>query len=153
MDSLDTLEIEGSKSSQFLTSILMIAPILGLQSVIVKGDLVSKSYIDITLDIMKKFGIFVDNNDYKEFKITKQDNEYSRQNYIVESDWSSASYFIVAGAFLDGFLDIEGLNLQSVQGDRGFLELVKKAGVRIEENENSIQTSGVLDMILDSTYL
>jgi 3-phosphoshikimate 1-carboxyvinyltransferase len=138
----DEISIKGNVSSQFLTSLLMIAPLLknGLKINII-GEQVSKSYIDITIDIMKKFGVEVINNNYKNY-IVKAGQKYISQDYIIEGDWSSASYFCCIGALHKGQIEIKNLNNNSVQGDCGFAKLIEKVGAKVIYKENSVIIKG-----------
>lgn len=135
------ISISGKISSQYFTALIMVAPLLenGLK-IKVLDEQISKSYIDITCDIMKAFGINVINNDYKEYIIKK--TEYKATNYIVEGDWSSASYFMCIGALHNGNIEIKNLNKNSVQGDRDFAELIEKVGVEVEYKNNSVIIRG-----------
>ncbi len=88
------VEIDGSISSQFLTAFLMAAPLASADTVItIKGDLVSKPYIDITLHIMAQFGVKVENRDYQQFVVKGCQQYQSPGEFLVEGDASSASYF------------------------------------------------------------
>ena len=79
----NTVRIDGSISSQFLTSILMVAPLLGTDTDIkIDGELVSKPYIDITLDIMQRFGVNVQNNDYKSFTVKGGQSYQALEKYM-----------------------------------------------------------------------
>lgn len=136
------ISIKGNVSSQFLTSILMIAPLLQNDLKIdIIGLQVSKSYIDITIDIMKKFGVKVINNNYKNY-IVKAGQEYIAKDYIIEGDWSSASYFCCIGALHKGQIEIQNLNNNSVQGDRVFAKLIEMAGVEVVYKDNSLIVRG-----------
>lgn len=135
------ISISGKISSQYFTALMMVAPLLenGLR-IKVLDEQISKSYIDITCDIMKAFGINIINNDYKEYIIKK--TEYKATNYIVEGDWSSASYFMCVGALHKGTIEIKNLNKNSVQGDRGFAGLIEKVGAEVEYKSNSVIVRG-----------
>lgn len=136
------IAIKGNISSQFLTSLLMIAPLLknGLKIKVI-GEQVSKSYIDITIDIMEKFGVKVINNNYKEY-VVKAGQKYIAQDYIIEGDWSSASYFCCIGALHSGQIEIKNLNNNSVQGDKNFAKLIEMIGAKVEYKDNGILVNG-----------
>ena len=131
------ISISGKISSQYFTALMMVAPLLknGL-TINVLGNQVSKSYIDMTIDIMKTFGVDVINNNYKQY-IIKHTN-YKAVEYNVESDWSSASYFICIGCLHDGSLEILNVNNNSVQGDKNFVKLIEQIGGIIEYKNNAI---------------
>ena len=136
------VELAGEKSSQYLTSILLSAPYFKKDTCInIKGDLTSKSYADITLDIMKTFGVQVENEKYQHFKV-KAGDRYKAQTYQVESDWSSASYFLAAAAVTGGEVTLDNINTQSVQGDAQFTSVLEKMGCHIEKKTNSIHIKG-----------
>ena len=134
------ISISGNISSQYLSALLMVAPILknGL-TVNVIGEQVSKSYIDMTIDIMKTFNVDVINNDYKKYII--KPSIYNAKEYNVEGDWSSAAYFICMGALIDGGIEIINLNINSVQGDKDFIKLMEQIGAIVEYKNNSIVVS------------
>ncbi|WP_409499878.1 3-phosphoshikimate 1-carboxyvinyltransferase [Mannheimia glucosida] len=134
------VQIDGSISSQFLTALLMSAPLAESDMEIeIIGDLVSKPYIDITLSMMKDFGIMVENRDYKTFLVKgKQGYVAPQGNYLVEGDASSASYFLAAGA-IKGNVKVTGIGKKSIQGDRLFADVLEKMGAKITWGEDFIQ--------------
>jgi len=134
----NNVSMKGDVSSQYFTSLLMIAPMLknGL-TINVIGEQVSKSYIDITVDIMKQFGVEVINDNYKRY-IVKAGQSYKGREYNIEGDWSSASYLCCIGALHKGSLEIQNLNNKSVQGDRNFAKLIEQSGAKVIYNENGI---------------
>ncbi|MFL2916337.1 MAG: 3-phosphoshikimate 1-carboxyvinyltransferase [Nitrospinia bacterium] len=136
------VELAGEKSSQYLTSILLSAPYFKKDTCInIKGDLTSKSYADITIDIMKTFGVEIENEKYQHFKV-KAGDRYKAQTYQVESDWSSASYFLAAAAVTGGEVTLTDINTQSVQGDAQFTSILEKMGCQIEKKAKSIHIKG-----------
>ncbi|WP_076419055.1 3-phosphoshikimate 1-carboxyvinyltransferase [Colwellia sp. UCD-KL20] len=139
----NTVTIDGSISSQFLTAILMIAPLLKTNTNIeIKGELVSKPYIDITLDIMSRFGIKVQNNDYQSFTVQGEQSYQSVDRYMVEGDASSASYFLAAGAIKGGEITVHGVGKLSVQGDKYFADVLEKMGAEVKWSDESISVVG-----------
>lgn len=138
-----TVTIDGSISSQFLTAILMITPLLKTDTKIeIQGDLVSKPYIDITLDIMSRFGVKVENNDYKSFTVTGQQSYQALEKYMVEGDASSASYFLAAGAIKGGEVTVHGVGKLSVQGDKHFADVLESMGAEVQWHDESITVIG-----------
>ena len=136
------VQLAGDKSSQYLTSILLSAPYFKNDTCIhIQGDLTSKSYADITLDIMKTFGVHVDNESYQHFKV-KAGDRYKAQTYRVESDWSSASYFLAAGAVTGGEVTLTDINPHSVQGDAQFTSVLEKMGCLVEKKSHSLHIKG-----------
>ena len=136
------IRLAGDKSSQYLTSILLSAPYFSHNTCIqIQGDLTSKSYADITLDIMKTFGIHVENEDYQQFKV-QSGNRYKAQTYRVESDWSSATYFLAAAAVTGGEITLQDIHPQSVQGDAQFFSVLEKMGCLVDKKSHSLHFKG-----------
>ena len=136
------VKLAGDKSSQYLTSLLLSAPYFqNKTNVIIEGDLTSKSYVDITLDIMKTFGVNVENDSYKKFSI-QANQVYESQTYQVEGDWSSASYFLGAAAVTGGEITISGVETASVQGDAQFPDVLEKMGCNVKKSTHSLQLKG-----------
>lgn len=133
------LKIDGSISSQFLTALLMSAPLAENDTEIeIIGELVSKPYIDITLSMMKDFGVHVENHDYQKFYVKCSQSYISPGKYLVEGDASSASYFLAAGA-IKGKVKVTGIGKNSIQGDRLFANVLEKMGAKITWGEYFIQ--------------
>ncbi|WP_105901855.1 3-phosphoshikimate 1-carboxyvinyltransferase [Vibrio gangliei] len=134
-----TVSIDGSISSQFLTAFLMAAPLAdGEVTINIDGELVSKPYIDITLDIMAKFGVKVINNNYQSFVIPAGQSYQSPGQYLVEGDASSASYFLAAAAIKGGEIKVTGIGKNSIQGDIQFAGALEKMGAEIEWGEDYV---------------
>jgi 3-phosphoshikimate 1-carboxyvinyltransferase len=139
----NTVSIDGSISSQFLTAILMITPLLNMDTNIeIEGELVSKPYIDITLDIMARFGVNVQNNNYQSFTVKGNQSYQAVEKYMVEGDASSASYFLAAGAIKGGEVTVHGVGKLSVQGDKHFADVLENMGAEIIWNDESITVIG-----------
>jgi 3-phosphoshikimate 1-carboxyvinyltransferase len=126
------LSIKGDVSSQYITALLMIAPILpkGLK-LSLEGKIGSKPYIDMTLSLMKQFGI---QSSWDENIITIEPQPYTPSNYIVESDWSAASYWfsVVAISSVSTEIKLLGYKENSLQGDAVIVDIMKNCGVRSE---------------------
>ncbi|WP_329346098.1 3-phosphoshikimate 1-carboxyvinyltransferase [Vibrio natriegens] len=134
-----TISIDGSISSQFLTAFLMSAPLAeGEVRINIEGDLVSKPYIDITLHIMKQFGVNVINNDYQEFVIPAGQHYVAPGDFLVEGDASSASYFLAAAAIKGGEVKVTGIGKNSIQGDIQFADALEKMGAEIEWGDDYV---------------
>jgi 3-phosphoshikimate 1-carboxyvinyltransferase len=137
------IKIRGDISSQFLTSLLMAMPLTKKEVVIeIVGDLISKPYIDITLNLMARFGIHVKKIDWKHFVIPGSSSYASPGEIFVEGDASSASYFLAAGA-LAGDIEVKGIGRNSIQGDVKFAEALVLMGADINILEASIQVTKV----------
>ncbi|QJC30898.1 3-phosphoshikimate 1-carboxyvinyltransferase [Enterobacteriaceae endosymbiont of Macroplea appendiculata] len=133
------LIIDGSISSQFLTSLLIISPLMKHNTVIyIKNNLVSKPYIDITIALMKKFGVMIDNDNYQKFIIYGNQRYYSPGEYIIEGDASSASYFLSAAAIKGGTVTLYNINKYSIQGDMQYVSILEKMGAKIFYGDNYI---------------
>ena len=136
------VEIDGAISSQFLTALLMAAPMIENDTTIrIKGELVSKPYIDITLDIMKDFGVSVENENYQTFKVKGGQNYTAVESFMVEGDASSASYFLAAAAIKGGRVKVTGIGKKSIQGDIHFADVLEKMGAKVEWGDTYIAVS------------
>jgi 3-phosphoshikimate 1-carboxyvinyltransferase len=128
-----SVKIDGSVSSQFLTAVLMVAPLLNGDSVIeIEGELVSKPYIDITLALMSRFGVEVENNNYQRFVVKGQQQYQAPGDFLVEGDASSASYFLAAAAIAGGTIKVTGIGKNAVQGDIHFADALEAMGATVE---------------------
>lgn len=135
------IQIRGDVSSQFLTALLMALPLTQQQATIeVVGELISKPYIEITLNLMAKFGVHVQRDGWQRFTIPANSQYQSPAEMYVEGDASSASYFIAAGA-IAGNVTVTGLGQTSIQGDVRFAEAVQLMGGNIHYDINHIQSS------------
>ncbi|ABX21865.1 3-phosphoshikimate 1-carboxyvinyltransferase [Salmonella enterica] len=143
------IEVDGSVSSQFLTALLMTAPLAPKDTIIrVKGELVSKPYIDITLNLMKTFGVEIMNHHYQQFVVKGGQQYHSPGRYLVEGDASSASYFLAAGAIKGGTVKVTGIGRKSMQGDIRFADVLEKMGATITWGDDFIAcTRGELHAI------
>ncbi|EAN9049325.1 TPA: 3-phosphoshikimate 1-carboxyvinyltransferase [Salmonella enterica subsp. enterica serovar Anfo] len=143
------IEVNGSVSSQFLTALLMTAPLAPEDTIIrVKGELVSKPYIDITLNLMKTFGVEIANHHYQQFVVKGGQQYHSPGRYLVEGDASSASYFLAAGAIKGGTVKVTGIGRKSMQGDIRFADVLEKMGATITWGDDFIAcTRGELHAI------
>ncbi|NLG39884.1 MAG: 3-phosphoshikimate 1-carboxyvinyltransferase, partial [Fibrobacter sp.] len=108
---------------------------------IVDGDLISKPYIDLTIDIMRRFGILVDNMNYQEFKVP-QGVYVSPGDLDIEGDASSASYPLAGAAITGGTVRVEGVGSSSLQGDVQFAEVLRQMGATVSMGEHWIECTG-----------
>jgi len=132
-------KIAGDISSQFLSALLMTAPYAQKPVEIeLITDLNSKPYVDMTISIMKDFGVEVDRNGYQSFCILPSAFR-TLHSYPIESDASAASYFFAAPAICGGTVKVENISRKSVQGDIAFLDVLKQMGCEVEEADNSIE--------------
>jgi len=136
------VSIRGNISSQFLTAMLMVAPLCDDDlEIVVEGELVSKPYILITLDIMARFGVKVENYAYQRFVVRAGQSYVAPGDIMVEGDASSASYFLAAAAIAGGTVRVNGTGLSSVQGDAKFADVLQQMGAKVRWGDTWIEVS------------
>ena len=136
------MQVRGNVSSQFLTALLMASPLIAREqslTIEVVGDLISKPYIEITLNLLARFGIQVDRDGWASFTIPAGQMYQSPGLIHVEGDASSASYFLAAGAIAGGPVRVEGVGQSSIQGDVRFVEALQQMGAEITLGDNWIE--------------
>jgi len=133
------ISIDGSESSQLLTGLLIALPTLEGDSVIHVTNLKSIPYVQMTLDILNDFGVKIEHQNFKMFRI-KGGQTPLASDYTVEGDWSGATFHIV-GAAISGEVELTGLNIHSAQADKEILKVVETAGANVEFKSNSIIVS------------
>ncbi|MGE5473318.1 MAG: 3-phosphoshikimate 1-carboxyvinyltransferase [Ignavibacteriales bacterium] len=134
--------LRGDISSQFITSMLLSAPYAEKDvDIEIAGELVSKPYVDITVQIMKNFKVDVCNQNYQYFHI-KAGQSYTPREYMIESDCSSASYFFAAAAIANGEITVENINPNSLQGDIKFVDILEEMGAKVERGSDYIKVIG-----------
>jgi 3-phosphoshikimate 1-carboxyvinyltransferase len=146
------MQVRGNVSSQFLTALLMASPLIARDHPLrieVVGELISKPYIEITLNLMQRFGVMVERDDWAAFRIASGQQYRSPGVLHVEGDASSASYFLAAGAIAGGPVRVEGVGKSSIQGDVRFVEALEQMGAHITMGDNWIEarSGGVLKAI------
>jgi 3-phosphoshikimate 1-carboxyvinyltransferase len=136
------VRVRGDVSSQFLTALLIALPLARRESTIeVEGELISKPYVEITLNLMQRFGVQVTREGWRSFRVPGRG--YASPGEIhVEGDASSASYFLAAGAIAGGPVRVLGVGRDSIQGDVRFVEILERMGARVEVGPNWIEASG-----------
>jgi 3-phosphoshikimate 1-carboxyvinyltransferase len=144
----ERVRVQGSVSSQFLTAVLMAAPLAVARSgrplvIEVLGELISKPYIDITLNLMARFGVQVERVGWQQFIVLADAAYQSPGQIFVEGDASSASYFLAMGALGLGPLRVLGVGQDSIQGDVAFTDTVQAMGASVRREAASIEVSGV----------
>lgn len=153
-----TLEVDGSLSSQFLTGLLMAYAAADAQGVVLEvKELKSKPYIDLTLQLMKEFGLPVPENQHYEsfcFPVregVKENNEI--RNYTVEGDWSGAAFLLVAGAIAGGEVHVSGIYHNSMQADKKIVDALLSAGAHVHVGDDyvSIRRSNLVGFTFDAT--
>lgn len=133
--------LDASKSSQFLTALLLIAPYAknGMEIEVV-GD-IKTPYIDITLAVMAAFGVAVVNEDYRYFRVAGGQT-YQSQGYHIEPDASNASYFFAAAAITGGRVTVQHLDMESAQGDIQFVRVLEQMGCQVSVSESGVTVCG-----------
>jgi len=139
------IRVRGDVSSQFLTALLLALPLVATRDIVIDvvGELISRPYIEITLNLLERFGIGVRRDGWHRFTIPAGSHYRSPGNIHVEADASSASYFIALGALAstgEG-LRIEGVGAASIQGDIRFVEAARQMGAQVESGPNWLQVS------------
>lgn len=136
------VKIKGSVSSQYISALLMIGPVVKGLVIDIEGQQVSKPYIDMTIDIMEHFGVKVVNEDYKKYVIDSN-QKYKAAEYVVEGDLSSAGYFLVIAALTKSKITIRNINPHSKQADMGFIKILESMGNKISFGKNEVSITGV----------
>jgi 3-phosphoshikimate 1-carboxyvinyltransferase len=143
----ELIKVRGDVSSQFLTALLMSLPLVAKNEISIEviGELISKPYIDITLKLMKRFGVDVRNDNWQKFYIPANEGQpYSSPGALyVEGDASSASYFLAAGAISEGPVRVTGVGRNSIQGDVAFADALNQMGANVMAGDDWIEVRGV----------
>ena len=135
------VRVPSNISSQYLTSLLIVAPLLDSGLVIeVEGELTSKPYVDLTLDEMAKFGVRVNNHDYRRLSVAPQ--VYRASSIDVEGDASAASYFAALATLHGARITLSNLGTNTRQGDYAFFGLCEQLGARVERSASSTVIEG-----------
>ncbi len=134
----DEIHIDGSMSSQFVSSMLMMSPLVGRPvDIVIEGEMVSRPYVEITISMMKGFGITVDRIG-KGFHVEPQ--SYVPCDYRVPSDFSSSAFPLVAGG-LSGSVTVEGLDMDDPQGDKKIVDILRSVGCGVMINDDKVTVS------------
>jgi 3-phosphoshikimate 1-carboxyvinyltransferase len=146
-------DIAGDISSQFLSALLMVAPYAQKPVELTLSTVLnSKPYVDMTLALMREFGVDVKRDGYERFTVEK--GEYQpKKTYAVESDASAASYFFAAPAICGGTVRVDNISRKSLQGDIAFLDVLKQMGCSVKEGEHFIEVSCFRSPYLKQTHL
>lgn len=129
--------LPGNISSQFITGLLLALPLLPKDSrILLTSPLESEGYVNLTISIMKDFGVQVNaiSNGWQ----IKGNQKYKAKNYTIEGDWSHVAFFLSLASFNSKPITISGLRFDSVQGDKACLDLYRKFGLTIEESDHSL---------------
>jgi len=140
------IRVRGDVSSQFLTALLLALPLAAADDIVIEvvGELISKPYIEITLNLLARFGIMVQRDGWERFTIPAGSRYSSPGEIHVEADASSASYFIALGAIATGIsgqngIRIEGVGAASIQGDIRFIDAAQQMGAQVDSGPNWLE--------------
>ena len=129
-------EIRGDISSQYITGLMLALPVLdGDSKIILTTPLKSKPYVDMTVKVLSDYGVFVQETDYGYF--IKGNQKYAVRDYTVEGDWSHAAFFMSAAA-IGGKITLKGLDMNSAQGDKAVVDVMRMFGAEVTVGENSV---------------
>lgn len=138
-------DIAAAKSSQFVSAVLLVAPYARTAvDVEVVGPLVAAPYIDMTIGVMRAFGVAVERDGYRRFLIQPQ--RYAGRRYAIEPDASSAHYFLAAAALTGGRVRVDGLGRASLQGDVHFVDLLEQMGATVQRGDDFLEVRGGKDL-------
>jgi len=134
--------VRGEISSQFLSGLLLSAPYAAQPiELVVEGELVSKPYVSMTLEVMRAFGVDVAADGFARFHVPN-DRPYQGREFAIEPDASAASYFFAAAAITGGEVRVEGLSRASLQGDVAFVDLLEQMGCDVRQEADAITVRG-----------
>ncbi|MCZ6696854.1 MAG: 3-phosphoshikimate 1-carboxyvinyltransferase, partial [Acidobacteria bacterium] len=137
------VRLAGSKSSQYLSAILMAAPAADAPvEVTIEGDLVSRPYVDLTIDMMARFGVVVEHDPAGSRFVVPGGQRYLARTVTIEGDYSSASYFFAAAAVTGGLVQVAGLSPESAQGDARFVDLLERMGCVVARGADFVSVEG-----------
>ncbi len=137
-----SVSIRGNVSSQYLTALLLASPLAqDTLEIEIVGDLVSKPYIDMTVDVMRRFGVRVENDNYQAFRVAGGQAYQSPGIALVEGDASSASYFLSAAAIRGGTVRVTGVGADSIQGDVQHADVLERMGAVVSRGPDYIEIS------------
>lgn len=144
------VSIDASMSSQFFSALLMISPLLSGLKIRLRGELISRPYVDMTIHAMQDWGVKVLKREDGSYHIPCEQH-YQRNQYVIEGDFSSAGYFFAIAALTKSTLTLKNLNPHSMQADRGFLNILAQMGNEVSVNDQGITIVGkeILPQSLD----
>lgn len=135
-----SFSLKGSISSQFITGLMFALPLLdGDSEIFITDTLESRSYVDLTIEVLNSFGVHIENNKYKSFFI-KGNQKYIANEYTIEGDYSQAAFWLAAGA-LNGNVVCKGLRHNSAQGDKAFIDIFKAAGAQFAFHDGAVSAA------------
>lgn len=132
-----TAEVDGSVSSQFLTGLLLALPLCEKDSFLKVKDLKSREYIDLTINVLKRFSVEIENREYREFFV-RGNQKFIPGIIDIEGDWSGAAFLLCAGA-IAGDITVTGISMDSAQPDRNVVTALRKAGADIKSFSDTVE--------------
>lgn len=144
------IQVRGDVSSQFITALLLALPMIAQTQgqaleIAVIGELISKPYVALTINLLERFGIVIERHDWSRFIVPVPARYHSPGEIFVEGDASSASYFLAAGAIAGGPVRVNGVGRQSMQGDLQFIYALEKMGAQIAMGDHWLEARAPLD--------
>ena len=137
-----SIDLDASKSSQYLSSLLLAAPYAAKRLVVrIKGTISSQPYIDITMHVMRNFGALIESHNYNEFFV-ENTARYLGQSFRIEPDASAATYFFAAAAITGSRITVRNLSRDSFQGDTRFLDILDEMGCTVTSRPDAIEVRG-----------
>ena len=137
-----SIGLPGGRSSQYLTALLLVSAYAEQDvDIHIEGNLVSTPYIDMTIQIMKDFGVEVENHDYRRFAV-RSGQRFRCQDYQIEPDATNASYFFAAAALTGGRIRILDIPSTTAQGDLAFVQVLGKMGCQVRKTGNGLEVTG-----------
>jgi 3-phosphoshikimate 1-carboxyvinyltransferase len=146
-------EVNGDVSSQYITGLLLaLANVDGDSAIILKTPLQSKPYVDMTVKIMSDYGVNVTETEFG--YLIHGGQKFKQLDYTVEGDWSQSAFFLVAGA-IGGNVKVDGLDMNSTQGDKAIVDVLKKFGANVEIGDSWVRTckSNLTGTEIDATNI
>ncbi len=134
------VHMSGAVSSQYFSALLMIAPLIGGITIEVLGEQISQSYIDVTIDMMREWGVSVVNQEYKNYIVPE--GTYQMSKYLVEGDYSAAGYFAGIATLTHSQVTLRNIKKNSHQGDKEFLHILEQMGSVVDYFDDSIRVKG-----------
>lgn len=144
-------ELAGDVSSQYITGLLLALPLLGTDSeIVLTTALQSKPYVDMTIDVLCRYGVEVTETENGYF--IRGNQTFKVQDFTVEGDWSQAAFFLAAGA-IGGDITVSGLNPKSTQGDKEIVDVLRRFGAKITATDNTVRAekAALCGITLDAT--
>jgi 3-phosphoshikimate 1-carboxyvinyltransferase len=133
----------GARSSQYLSALLMVAPYARCDvDLEIADDLIAKPYVDLTQGVMRQFGVGVQREGYRRFRVAHGQRYAAQPRYVVEADASSAHYWLAAAALTGSAVTVDGIGTASLQGDARFVDVLERMGARVERRPDSLTVRG-----------